>query len=34
MSWPTVLDAVDATYETAIRRQTGPPVRHPAVVPG
>jgi len=34
MSWPAALDAADATYETAIRRQTGPPARRPAGVPG
>ena len=34
MSWPAVLGAADATYETAIRCQTGPPVRPTAVIPG
>ena len=34
MSWPAVLDAANATYQTAIQRQAGRPVRHTAVVAG
>ncbi|WP_051809327.1 glycosyltransferase family 4 protein [Actinoplanes subtropicus] len=34
MSWPAVLGAADAIYEAAIRRQTGPLLRHTAGQPG